>query len=628
MKLLIRILFLLAPLAVFGQNNNIQNMATLASRYYQDKQMDKAADLYLQLYNATQAEAYFTNFIECAMAIPDYERAEKEIKKGLRGSANDVYWYIQLGYVKKAMGDTEESAKMYEKALSSVPSGLSEYQSLASQFISRREYAYAEKAYLTFRAKTNPEQFCYELGHVYYYMRNYDKMMAEYLTWARQSEGNLDIIKANLQSLLSTDTDQEISGQLRNFLLKRIQQEPNDLNNSRMLIWILSQDKNFPAAIRQAIALDKRTGSDEKNIIELADVAATNKFYDDAARAYEYLTSKGEKSAYFLLAHREVMLMQYQRFLEEGAMNREKALQLQEKFDQTFRIVGMVPETTSLLAQYAHLLAFYLDKPADALKLLNDAIAIPRQNQVQLVELKTELADVSVYAGDLWDAVLTYSQVIEGNKNASLADDVKFKKARLGYYMGNYQWAKAQLDALRASTSKLIANDALELSFFINENMDDDSTAAPLRIFARADLQMFRNNYAGTLAALDSITKLFPYNSLEDDVNFRKAAIYQKQSKYAEAAEALEAVLSNNSADMLADDALFQLAGLYEKQLNQKEKAMELYKKMMTDYPGSIYVVDSRTVYRKLQESTKTNAKPDSDKTKEEQFIEGNFPNP
>jgi hypothetical protein len=30
---------------------------------------------------------------------------------------------------------------------------------------------------------------------------------------------------------------------------------------------------------------------------------------------------------------------------------------------------------------------------------------------------------------------------------------------------------------------------------------------------------------------------------------------------------------------------------------------MELFKKMLTDYPGSIYVVDARVEYRKMEEA-------------------------
>jgi len=628
MKFLIRILFLLAPLAVLGQNTDLQKLSELASKYYQDKDFGKAAEVYQQLYTSTKSQSYFNIYLECLIAIPDYDRAEKDIRKGLRGNSDDSYWYVQWGFLKKAMGQPAEANQMYDKAISSISNKEIEFQNLANLFISRREYEYAEKVYLELRGTGNPGLFCYELAHVYYYMRNYDKMLSEYLEWAKQKVENLEVVKANLQSILSNDIDNEISAQMRNFLLKKIQAEPGEISYNRLLIWLFIQENNFTAAIRQAVALDKRTGEEDGNIFGLANIAASNHDYEEAAKAYDYLIAKGKNADYYLLANQQLTHMRYSQFLEDDSMNPEKAKLLQEKFDQTFKLLGISPETSELLAEYAHLLAFYLDMPDDAIKLLNDAMALPKLNMVQLSVLKTELSDVNVYAGNPWDAVLTYSQVIESNKSNSQGDDVKFKKAKLGYFMGNFQWAKAQLDALRASTSKLIANDAMELSLFINENMDEDSTAAPLRMFARADLQMFRNNYSGTLAALDSISKLYPSNSLDDDVNFRKANIFQKQGKFAEAAEILESIVKNNSTDMLADDALFQLATIYETKLNQKEKALELYRKMMTDYPGSVYVVDSRTAYRKLQELTKPDGKADSDKTNEELLLEGKIKKP
>jgi tetratricopeptide (TPR) repeat protein len=216
---------------------------------------------------------------------------------------------------------------------------------------------------------------------------------------------------------------------------------------------------------------------------------------------------------------------------------------------------------------------------------------------------------VYVYAGELWDAVITYSQVIESAKNNPAGDEVKFKKARLGYLMGNFKWAKAQLDVLKASTSKLIANDAMELALFISENMQDDSLGAPLQMFARADLHLFRNHLPQALSVLDSVSKTFPDNSLVDDVYYRKSAILQKEGRYEEAAAMLSSIVKDYSWEMLADDALFQLAGIRENELNQKQEAMELYKKILTDYPSSVYVVDARSAYRRLQEETSA---PDS----------------
>jgi tetratricopeptide (TPR) repeat protein len=137
--------------------------------------------------------------------------------------------------------------------------------------------------------------------------------------------------------------------------------------------------------------------------------------------------------------------------------------------------------------------------------------------------------------------------------------------------------------------------------------MEDDSISVPLKMFARADLQTFRNNFSGAIAVLDSVATLYADNSLTDDVLYRKATIFQKQRKYAEAADLYSKVVKDFSWDLLADDALFQLANLYNYKLNRKPEAKDLYRKMMTDFPGSVYVVDSRTEYRKL-ESTEPNA--------------------
>lgn len=605
MKALIRIIFLLAPVFSFGQAQDLQNRSVLASQYYQNREFGKAAELYEKLYSETRAESYFNIYFDCLLAIPDFVRAEKELRKGLRGNSSDAYWYVQWGFLKKAQGQPGESIQLYEKAISSISGNPGEYSNLANLFINRREFEFAEKVYLSGRGNSPEIQYNYELARIYYYMRNYDQMMHEYLEWLKLKDSNLEIVKSNLSSVLSIDNDQEISNQLKTYMLKRIQSEPEQITFNRLLIWLFIQDKNFTAATRQAIALDKRTQTEDGNIFGLANVSASNKNYDEATKAYDYLISKGKKAEYYNLAYLQRMLMLYDSFAEEDIHDPVRANELKNQFTQTFGILGISNQTSVLLTSYAHLLAFYLNLPADAIRSLTDGISLPGLNIQQISALKAELADVYVFSGDLWEAVITYSQVIESSKNTLLADDVKFKKSKLGYYMGNFQWAKAQLDALRASTSKLIANDAMDLALFISENLETDSTAVPLQIFARADLQLFRNNFQEALAALDSVSSLYPFNSLTDDVNFRKAGIFQKQGKYPEAALMLESIVKDHSWEMLADDALFQLAALYQNKLNRKAEAMELYKKMLTDYPGSVFVVDARTEYRRMQDSIK-----------------------
>lgn len=600
MRILLGILFLLAPIIVFGQNNDLQNKAVLASQYYQSKDFDKAALLYEELYSATKAEGYFNMYFDCLLGIQEYEKAEKAIKKGLHGNSADAYWYVQWGFLKRTMGQADEAEKLYAKAIQSVSNPV-EFPNLANQFLNRREYDFAEKVFLKARELQGAGTYNYELARVYYYMRNYDKMLNEYLAWVKINEANIEMVKSNLLSVLAMDNDGEIIKQLKTGVLKHIQQEPNMIVYNRLLIWLFIQEQNFVAATRQAIALDKRTGTEDPSILDLANISASNKYYDEASKAYDYIIAKPKITEFYYQAIMQRMRMNYERYVDEELMNIVRAKEIQDMFAKTFAAVGKTPESTDLIINSAHLLAFYLNQPADALKILNEGLAMKGITQPIMLALKAELADVYVYSGDLWEAVIIYSQVIETNKSTPVSDDVKFKKAKLGYYMGNFKWAKAQLDALRASTSKLIANDAMDLSLFINENMESDSLTAPLQMFARADLQIFRNNFDGAIAVLDSVSQAYPDNSLADDVYFRKATVLQKQGKYDEAAKFYDLVVKNYSWEILADNALYQLALLYENKLNRKADAKELFKKMMTDYPGSVYVVDSRTEYRKLE---------------------------
>jgi outer membrane protein assembly factor BamD (BamD/ComL family) len=43
------------------------------------------------------------------------------------------------------------------------------------------------------------------------------------------------------------------------------------------------------------------------------------------------------------------------------------------------------------------------------------------------------------------------------------------------------------------------------------------------------------------------------------------------------------------------------LADLYENKLSQPTKALELYQKIITDFPGSLYVIEARKRFRLLR---------------------------
>ena len=106
------------------------------------------------------------------------------------------------------------------------------------------------------------------------------------------------------------------------------------------------------------------------------------------------------------------------------------------------------------------------------------------------------------------------------------------------------------------------------------------------------------------LETLDSLARGLPETTLADDILYRKANIAIRQGRYTDAIGFLEQLLTAYRTDILADNALFLLAGLYEKQLKEPTKAMDLYKELLTDFPGSLFVVEARKRFRILRGDT------------------------
>jgi tetratricopeptide (TPR) repeat protein len=233
--------------------------------------------------------------------------------------------------------------------------------------------------------------------------------------------------------------------------------------------------------------------------------------------------------------------------------------------------------------------------------MLDDVLELPRlKNQVR-DEVKLELGDLLLFAGQTWDASLLYMQVEKANKNDVLGAAAKFRNAKLSYYTHDFEWAKSQLNVLRSSTSKLIANDAMELSLLISDNMEDDSTYGMLELFADADLLLYRGMLDSAWAGFDAVGHAMLSHPLFDEVLMRKAQIRVKQGRYADADSLLQQLVEFYPYDITADDALMLRAELNEERLDNRQTALECYEKLLMDYPSSLYVDRARKRYNELK---------------------------
>ena len=354
--------------------------------------------------------------------------------------------------------------------------------------------------------------------------------------------------------------------------------------------------------MRQLIAIDKRTGNEGNSIIALSKSLAQEESFELALKGLEYLLGKKAlPSNTYNETLRERMNVYYAQFQKNIIHTPMEVDSLKLQFESTLADFKEDYSDPDLIKKYANFLSFSLLDPFNFIEKLESFMRSSKMSRGDYFDLRTELADAHVAAGNLWDATLEYAKIIEANKNNSLGDEVKLKKAKLGFYMGNFDWAKAQLDALKASTSKLIANDAMELSLLIANNYDLDTTEVAMKMFARAELYVFKKDYEMAFQIYDSIESNFAYHSLLDDILYRKAMAYKKAGDFAQAESNLKEIIKDYNYELLADNAKYQLGILYPEYMNQPIEAATLFKDILLNHSGSIYVIDSRKRFRKLE---------------------------
>lgn len=593
----------MATMSAFAQQSNEQ----MASFYYQNGEFDKAIELYEPLYQRTQNRFYYQMLYESFLATERLKEAEKLAEKRLRQYPSEISLYVDLGQIQLRRGEKKKAEKTLLIAIEKLGNDSRQLSDLVQSFQNIRRPDLAVKAYLLQRERQrNPFAYVMELATLYQAMGDYESMTAEYFSLLDNSPGNMGSIQIALQKALSETSNPKLADGLRSTLVSRVQKDPNNRYYLDMMIWFSLQQKDFQFAWEQARAVDQRFPSQgEEQIFRVAAIAHNNSDYATAASCYRYLIGKGASNQYYFDSRVGELRVKFDRINRGYSISAPELTALKAEYQAALDELGKEPRTVPLMRNYAYLLAYYADDVALASDLLYDIIEMPQIKAQLRDEVKLDLGDLLLFSGSTWDASLLYSQVEKANKNDLLGSQAKFRNAKLSYYNNDFEWAKSQLDVLRASTSKLIANDAMQLSLLISDNMEVDSTFEMLELYAAADLDLYRNRLEEAWQGYESIAIRTLSHPLLDEVLLQKARIRIKQARYAEADSLLQHLVDFYPHDILADDALLLMAELNEDHLNNMERARSCYERILLDYPSSLYTDRARRRYNELKASSK-----------------------
>jgi len=533
--------------------------------------------------------------------LGEFKEAEKLIKKqGKRSNSNTLF--IDLGEVYEAQGEDADALKAYRDAIDALPQSQGIVIRTANEFIRLNKLDLALETYQEGKKLLQGRYpFSYEIAGLYGTMGDQERMISEYLDLLVYNEAYLQTIQNALNRSINFEEDDEGVEMLRTELLRRVQKNPESVIYAEMLIWLFLQDKEFNSAYIQLKALDKRLGEDGQRLLQLAGLCTNNEEYGVAEKCYQYIANKGSSNPYYNYARTGVLKSKFQHLSNEFPPDTTALKDLRSEYASTLNELGMNGETIGLMRQKALLEGYYLGDLEAANATLNEALDVNNPTPAIRAEIKLDLAEVLIAKDYIWDASLLASQVDKDFKNDILGSKAKFLNARISYYNGDFEWAQAQLDILKGSTSKLISNDAMELSLLISDNLNLDTILEPMLMFSRADLKAIQRDYNGATATLDSIITEYPGHSLKDEILMLKGRMAESRYDYETAITFYEQVLADHYFDISADNALYRTAELYEDKLGQPSKAADLYKQLMVDFPGSLFVVEARKRFRDIR---------------------------
>lgn len=586
MRFLILILIIIST-PVFAQED------ILADDYFENGEYEKALFEYKKLYAQSPSNInYINKIISSYQQLEQYNNAEVFLVE-LIERINFPAFYVELGYNYQLKKDMTNANDYYSKALSSLDLNPNNVFSVSRSFQNHSLLNEALAAYEKAMALKPDFNFKLQMAQIYGEQGDVEKMFTSYIDFAEQNEVALNNIKRAINDFISEDETNQNNIIFKKILLRKMQKEPKIIWNN-MLSWLFIQQKDFDKAFIQEKAIFNRNPETLERIVELSNIVINENENVLAREILTYLINTAQDIDTLLNSHYSLLQIETKESLSKDYTK------INETYLVLFNTYGTFSQTLDLQIAYAHFLAFYYNQTKQATDFLEKALKLPL-NDLQKAQVKMELGDIYVLREEFNTALIYYTQIQRSLKNSTISQEARFKVAKTSYYKGDFTWAESQLKILKASTSQLIANDALDLKLLISDNKYEDSLHLALKLYAKADLMAFQNKNKEAISVLDSIITIHRTESIVPQALLQQAKLFEMSLEFEKAETNYSNILINYKESILVDDATYYLANLYLNHLEQPDKAKELYETMVLNHADSIYFVEARKKYRMLR---------------------------
>ncbi len=581
----------------------------LAQSYIRAGQFERAITLLEDLYAAhPTTHAFYDHLKDSYENVKRYDDALALVEERIRQEPANAVYAAEMARLLYLKGDEQEAYDTWNEAIALEPDNRNVYRVVYQSMVQVREIERAIQVLEAGREAIGEKaNFHADLANLYTTTGQFDLAIEEYLGLLAQNDRQFAFVRGRLGSLSEQKDALKISIAATE---RAVRQTPLNRAFRELLAWLYLEAGEYRKALDANRAIDRLEDENGNVLFAFAQSAADAGAYDVALDAYEEILKRypdapaaPDAKAGLGAMHEKWAQKTYERAYDaEGnripAPHYQMAIDTYQAFLQKYPNHPYYPEILRRIGHLQQEVFFDMGAAEATLKEVSERYG--NTAAADLAEL--DRGRIALMRGQLDEARVAFTRLVERLRTGDLADDARYELALLHFYRGEFEAAQTLLAALNANTDANVANDAIEMKVLLIENKGPDSLNVPLRMFARAHLLERQRTPDESIQALDSLLQTFGAHPLADDSRFFKARLLRATGHTQEAFAAFIELPLMHPASFLADRSLFMAAEILEQELNARERAIQMYTRLLTDYPGSLLTSEARARIRTLRE--------------------------
>lgn len=569
----------------------------IALQFFQLREYDKAELLLRKQFELRPAK-FYDYLYKTYFQLRKYAEAAELSKQVLKNNNKNLAFKYNLGLAYEKLNDSIQAKKEWTQINDLIGENEYEANSFIQKYMENRNWSMAEDLILKFQKKSKSKD-AFQSNLLVIYVRQ-DRMEDA----VNLAFGQLELDNQNYMYLYSTldflMTSKSAQRLMEKKLYAKLGADPGSDKWNELAMQLAMTVKDYEQALVLAKSYEKRKNGQGMQVYQIAEIASGENEFDLAIDGYDYVI-KNNSTGFSKLANEKKLFTRYARIKKNRLRDSSSLATLHGEILSYLQQYGYTQNTADIQLLYAEFTVKYLKRLPQAMSILEKMLETPMMAKQHISRAKIDLADIKLAMNDIWEASLLYGQVDKEELDGPLGEEARFKNSKVFYFNGDYELAEDLLSILKSSTSELIANDALQLAVFIQENQGDEAKEMAMKDVSSAELLFYQNRPEEAFKTLASLKKVFPNSGLIDDVLLIEANFEKSVENDSTASRIYKELYEKFPSSILADRALYEWAKLEEESFKNAEAAKEAYLKLLTKYKDSVFTTDARKRLRKLR---------------------------